>query len=814
VALDCDGLHNPGGVSEDRTPGYVERDLRRDSCGVDRYRQPVMPGAAAALEDTFAIDAVKAAPAAAPVAARLERFSHAGAWMLIALGTAVLAGWELGIEVLKRVHPDYAAMKPNTALLFVLLGAVMARPARATDLVGRLLALVIVAVGGLTLLEYATGIDLALDTLLLIGTHALPADPASARMSHVTAGCFTLLGAAALLLDSRRFLLAARVAAYAVLAVSFLALCGLVYGAQQMYGIGPPRAALHTIVGGVVASLTVLAARSDGGIVAIFASATGAGKLLRWLTPVLVVFPMAFAQLGLMAETSGIYDTRLGDALLVTATVVILFIATAAIARTLYRYELARTAAQDELLDRERALAESEYKYRDLYEHAPDMHASARTADGIVVDCNQTLLDALGRAREEVIGFSLFDLYDPSCLDKVRVTFAEFRRTGSVNDVMLSLRRADGSRLEVSLSASAIRDERGEVIRSRAVWHDVSGHRQLAELRERDRFFQLSVDMVGILSARGYFLQLSPAFCSVLGWTSQELRATPFIDFVHEGDRAATLDVARRVNDGKRTLSFSNRFRCKDGTYRWLQWRAQPDESGLVYSIARDITDDMQAAQELKRSEETLRASLRERELLLQEIHHRVKNNLQVVSSLIGMQLRQPAARDASAALRECQGRIQTIALIHEKLYQSDDLARVPFSDYASGLVANIFEASGGCSRPIALEVETDPIRLAVDQAIPCGLILNELVSNALKHAFDGRESGRIRVELREDGPDVLLSVSDDGVGVAADFDAQRAGTLGLDLVAALVEQLRGKLTIEHASGATFRVRFSREGNT
>jgi PAS domain S-box-containing protein len=321
----------------------------------------------------------------------------------------------------------------------------------------------------------------------------------------------------------------------------------------------------------------------------------------------------------------------------------------------------------------------------------------------------------------------------------------------------------------------------------------------------------LSVDLVCISTAAGYFLQLSPSFCTTLGFTMQELLSCPYIEFVHHADREATLEVAHRVQSGEHLVRFTNRFRCRDGSYRWLQWRSRPDADGVVYSIARDITDDMQAADELRRSEESLRASLQEREVLPQEVHHRVKNNLQIVSSLIGMQLRQIGGQDGREALLECQSRIQTIALIHEKLYQSDDYSRVPFSDYASGLVANIFEAATGRCQPIDLEVDTDRISLPVDRAIPCGLILNELVSNALKHAFQGRDGGRVRVELRRDNSDVTLAVCDDGVGLAPDFDVHRAPTLGLQLVTALVEQLRGRLEIERRAGTTFRVRFQGE---
>jgi two-component sensor histidine kinase len=219
------------------------------------------------------------------------------------------------------------------------------------------------------------------------------------------------------------------------------------------------------------------------------------------------------------------------------------------------------------------------------------------------------------------------------------------------------------------------------------------------------------------------------------------------------------------------------------------------------------LLEDTQA--ELVRSGQKVQASLREKEVLLQEIHHRVKNNLQVISSLINMQVRKLRDVSSRSALAECQNRVQAIALIHEKLYQSRDYARVPFSDYARSLAANIFHATGVSPANLQLSVEFDTLSLAVDKAIPCGLILNELISNALKHAFPNERRGAVRVEMREAGPGQLeIVVSDDGVGMSAGFDPATSDSLGMQLVQTLVEQLDGQLEILHGAGTTFRVKF------
>jgi two-component sensor histidine kinase len=203
---------------------------------------------------------------------------------------------------------------------------------------------------------------------------------------------------------------------------------------------------------------------------------------------------------------------------------------------------------------------------------------------------------------------------------------------------------------------------------------------------------------------------------------------------------------------------------------------------------------------------------LKERVVLLLEVHHRVKIPLQLVSSLLNLQVHQltdPVARDA---LEECKSRIETIALIHEKLYQAHDYARVPFSEYVQLLAGHILQASGAASGRIELSLETEDILLAVDRAIPCALLLNELLTNSLKHAFPDGRRGRLRVLLQRLHGQLRLTVADDGIGMPPGFNPANSSSLGMQLVATLSEQLDGHLQIERSPGTTFRLDFSAEG--
>jgi two-component sensor histidine kinase len=206
-----------------------------------------------------------------------------------------------------------------------------------------------------------------------------------------------------------------------------------------------------------------------------------------------------------------------------------------------------------------------------------------------------------------------------------------------------------------------------------------------------------------------------------------------------------------------------------------------------------------------RRAEREIRASLAEKETLLREIHHRVKNNLQVISSLLSLQSDASGDRDFLDLLTESQNRISSIALVHEELYKSTDLSRIDMGDYVEKLIsrmATIYREE----RSVECRIDADPVRLNLDQAIPCGLIVNELVTNCYKHAFRDREDGKIVVRLRRSEGMLLLDVIDDGVGIPDPVPA--GGSLGWLLIQSLVGQLHGSAEVERNGGTRVTVTF------
>ena len=213
--------------------------------------------------------------------------------------------------------------------------------------------------------------------------------------------------------------------------------------------------------------------------------------------------------------------------------------------------------------------------------------------------------------------------------------------------------------------------------------------------------------------------------------------------------------------------------------------------------------------EELRERNAELATGLQEREVLLQEVHHRVKNNLQIIASLISMQARKLEAGAPRDILIESKTRVDAIALIHEKLYRSHDFAAVPFADYIRSLSDNVLCESGARCVGVSINVDIDTVSLDVHKAVPCGLILNELLTNAMKHAFPQRAGGIIRVALKRAGEDrVQLTVSDNGVGISERSADAHHPSMGLQLVATLAEQLDGTMEVQSHAGTSVRVVF------
>lgn len=336
----------------------------------------------------------------------------------------------------------------------------------------------------------------------------------------------------------------------------------------------------------------------------------------------------------------------------------------------------------------------------------------------------------------------------------------------------------------------------------------------IAESEEKFRTaFITSPDSVNINRLKdGEYVDINEGFSQIMGYSREEVLGRTSVEldiWVNPRDRKRL--VAGLKQDGY-VNNLEAKFRTQGGSVRdglmsakILNLKGEPH----ILSITRDITELKRTQEALLKSEEQLRASLGEKEILLKEIHHRVKNNLQVISGLLDLQAHHISDPTGREIYKESQNRVITMALIHEELYRSVNLSQVDFADYIQNLCENLMVSYGADGDRIVLDIKAEKIEMVVDTAIPCGLIINELITNSLKHAFPGERRGKISLFFKQlKDREFQLTVSDDGVGIPEDVNIYKTSTLGMQLVTVMVEQLGGTIKVKRRDGTRFTIRF------
>ncbi len=397
--------------------------------------------------------------------------------------------------------------------------------------------------------------------------------------------------------------------------------------------------------------------------------------------------------------------------------------------------------------------------------------------------------------------------------------------------------RDDGERVWIRLTVSVVRDENGEPWYFLSIVEDVTARRaaesqlrealDMLERRVLERSVTLSStterlryldarqramlnalpDLIFLNTREGEYVDYHASNPELLIVPAREFLGLKIVDVLPTALASSLMECfGETLRTGEpATVEYPLRLHNED---RFFEARVVACDDDKILTIVRDITDRKQA-------EESVRASLREKEVLLKEIHHRVKNNLQIITSLHRLQIRQTTNDEVRQLLLESESRVRTMALIHENLYQSKDLELVELSHYVNNLVRMIFRSFGEPARKVKLVQEIDGYRVDFDTAIPIGLIVNELVSNALKYAFAGKSDGVIAVRFGKcDGGRWKLEVSDDGPGLPADIDTLKARSLGLRLVRILAKQLGGDLSVSSDGGARFELVFPSKGSS
>jgi PAS domain S-box-containing protein len=453
----------------------------------------------------------------------------------------------------------------------------------------------------------------------------------------------------------------------------------------------------------------------------------------------------------------------------------------------------------------ETALRNSEENFRLLVSAVQDYAIFMLDLEGCISTWNEGAERIKGYTADEVMGrhFSLFYIDEDRVAGLPENELAIARARGHCEVEGWRLRR-DGSRFLANVVLTPLRDDNGALRGFGQVTRDLSSRRQLEE-RFR-RVVESAPSAMVMINALGTIEMVNEQTEKLFGYQRAQLLGQPIEILVPERFRPQHPRLrggffadphARPMGAGRDLFAMR-----KDGSEFAVEIGLNPietEEGPMVLSAIVDISDR-------KQKEMRIQAALREKDVLLGEIHHRVKNNLQIIDSLLDLQSSRIEDESIRSVLRDSQNRIRSMALIHQTLYQSKDFARVDLAGVLESLIPNLVASYGLIPERIELQLDVEEVFLSINQAIPCGLIVNELITNALKHAFP-ESKGQIEVELALDKDTVALTIGDNGAGVPAHVEWGKTGTLGLQLVQLLAEQLGGSITMQR-SPTRFELRF------
>jgi len=474
-----------------------------------------------------------------------------------------------------------------------------------------------------------------------------------------------------------------------------------------------------------------------------------------------------------------------------------------------------------ELKRAERELKESEEKYRDLFENATDLIQSVGS-DGKILYVNNEWKKTLGYDDHEIENRSIFDFIHPDSIEHCQISFKKILLGESIRIIDLTFISKDGTAVICEGSVSS-KLENGNFVSTRGIFRNITEKQQIEkEIKQsQEKLFTQSVKLNAIIESGSHII-----------WTvDKNLRLSTFNkNYAHQLLKQSGIEAQVGVSvfafDSQSSEPYDNfwikkyesafagnpqyletEFINKNGEESWREIYLNPifNENGDVLEVSgigHDIT-------EKKQSEAKIRKSLQEKEILLKEVHHRVKNNLQVISSILNLQSSYVKDEGTLSILKESQNRIKSMAFIHESLYQTKDFSSINFSEYIINLSQNLIHSYSNFDREIKLNLDIQNVFLNLDLAIPCGLIINEIVSNALKHAFvEKKEGGEVSIKMKIVEDDLILLIGDNGKGLPKHIDYRNTESLGLQLVVTLTDQLSGTIELHLEKGTNYSIVF------
>jgi PAS domain S-box-containing protein len=458
----------------------------------------------------------------------------------------------------------------------------------------------------------------------------------------------------------------------------------------------------------------------------------------------------------------------------------------------------------------ERNIIDAEEKFRSLVENS--LVGIYIIQDDKYAYTNPKYDEIFGYKRGELLGKNVWDVVDENSKDEV-INNIRRRLDNEIESIQYSFKanRKDGSIIDVEVRGTKMLYEgRLAII---GTLQDITDRKKYEdEINRQKEFLRTVIDtdpnFVFAKDWSGKFTLVNKAVAEVYGTTVDELIGKTDADFNTNKDEVESFLAADREVISSGSSKFISEEKVSNpatGEAKWYQTIKVPlkekDGSLQVLGVSADITAR-------KLAEEITKKSLQEKELLLKEIHHRVKNNLQIIVSLLKLQSRYVKDPKDLNIFNSSRSRVETMSLIHEKLYKSRDISDIDLGGYIKDLVSHILKAYNVNHEEISFSLIADEVKLSIDTAIPCGLIINELVNNILKYAFPPGYKGRIEIKIKKSSDDIILEVSDNGVGIPSSFDINNSDSLGLQLVDTLIKQISGNVVTDTLNGTKFTIKF------
>ncbi len=458
----------------------------------------------------------------------------------------------------------------------------------------------------------------------------------------------------------------------------------------------------------------------------------------------------------------------------------------------------------------ERNLQESEQLFKSLFKHNP-YPVMRFDLEGNFMDANQKTVEMAGYSKKELLESGFASFIADEDLEEVAERFEKAAsgepqfyevKGHTKNDVLV---------IQTTLSPIYINDE---IIGLFCIAKDITQQKKAEqELKESEQRWQQLVEynpQPVLIVQNGKIVFINQVGIDYFGASSaEELIGKSALDFSHPETLGIAKERQRDLELNKQLGPQEHKIVLLNGEERYVEshsisivYQGKP----AIQTVIHDISD-------FKEKQHIIGKSLKEKETLLQEIHHRVKNNLAVISGLLELQQMSISDEDTINALQDSQLRIQSMAMIHEKLYQSETLHKIGFDVYLQELISSINSTYTSSYESISTEYDLAQITLGLDQAIPCSLIVNEVIVNCYKHAFNKNDEGKINISLECEGPKVTLNITDNGKGLPEDFDISQQQSLGTTLIHALSHQLKGEMVLknrEKSNGTNFKLQFER----